>query len=148
MHLLGLALLFWHPWDMPLWMVKICSPILQDPIPLNVAHQTRQCRCSFSTLFCVKETANRIPVSAHHPCSLTCRALPCYATAFGRAVIFPFSGIYCWRNTVGTPMRYVSCPAWGSSNNRRMYFLSLRCQLPHPQAKSEKNQKEIHMNRM
>lgn len=91
MHLLGLAPFFWQPWDEPLLMVKICCPVLQHPVPLSVAYQTRQCGHSSSTDSFVsrKQLARFL-----YLCTIRVPwlAVPCSAMPFGRAVIFPFCG--------------------------------------------------------
>lgn len=136
-----LSLLFWQPWDMLLLTVKICSPILQNP--LGIAHQTGN---EGAHPACIPLCQGNNQQDSCMCASSMFPDLPRNAMPFGWAVTFPFCGNTVKRNTVGTSMMFMSSPAWGSSNNSRAHLLSLRCQACHPQAKSEKKKpvKNLH----
>lgn len=101
--------------NIPWLMVKICSPIVQDPVPLNVAHQTRRCGFSSSTnsFMSRKQLTGFLYLCAIHIPQFTvpCHAMPSHAMPSWRSVFFPFCGT-TGGGTVGTPMQ-MSCPAWG-----------------------------------
>lgn len=85
-------------------MVRICSPIVQDPVPLNVAHQTRQCGFSSSTNSFVsrKQLTGFLYLCAIHIPQFTmpCHAMPCHA--IWRSCLFSILWDYWWRNSGNT----------------------------------------------
>lgn len=93
-------------------------------------------------LICMKETTNRIPVSARHTCSLTCHVVLCHAMPFRRPVIFPF----CVTTAGETQWEHIWCkclplPGGLPKPAGCIYFLSAVRHIIHKQ-----NQKKIRKN--